>query len=141
MTMSDNMTGDLKELNEKLEEVIHRLNSLEAMITETRKFPEVASLMHDLKIGAQLYDEPLKMLQRLIEVKHYLERNTESRDEITREILNSLALKGPMNISELTREMANIRGKASRVTVKKRIDTLLQKKIVSRNETGRYQLT
>ena len=135
------MAGDLKELNEKLEEVIHRLNSLEAMITETRKFPEIASLMRDLKIGAWLYDEPLKMIQRLIEVKHYLDRNTESRDEITREILNSLALKGPMNISELTREMANIRGKASRVTVKKRIDTLIQKKIVSRNETGRYQLT
>jgi division protein CdvB (Snf7/Vps24/ESCRT-III family) len=134
------MVSDLKELNEKLDEVVHRLNSLEAMIMETRRFPEVASLMHDLKIGAQLYDEPLKMIQRLIEVKHYLDRNTDDRDEITREILNSLALKGPMNISEMAREMANIRGKASRVTVKKRLDTLIQKKIVTRNENGRYQL-
>lgn len=134
------MSGDLRDLNDKLEEVIHRLNSLEAMITETRKFPEVASLMRDLKIGAQLYDEPLKMIQRLIEVKHFLDRNLESRDEITREILNSLALKGPMNISELTREMKGIRGKASRVTVKKHIDTLTEKKMVARNENGRYQL-
>jgi hypothetical protein len=46
-----------------------------------------------------------------------------------------------MNISELTREMTNIRGKASRVTVKKRIDTLIQKKMVSKTETGRYQIT
>ncbi|MGD0804369.1 MAG: hypothetical protein ABSA11_09885 [Candidatus Bathyarchaeia archaeon] len=135
------MVNDLKELNEKLDEVVHRLNSLEAMITETRRFPEVASLMHDLKIGAQLYDEPLKMIQRLIEVKHYLDRNTDDRDEITREILNSLALKGPMNISEMAREMASIRGKASRVTVKKRLDALIQKKMVTRNEDGRYQLT
>ncbi len=134
------MAGDLKDVNEKLEEVIHRLNSLEAMITETRRYPEVASLMHDLKIGAQLYDEPLKMLQRLLEVKHYLDRNTESKDEITREVLNVLALKGPMNISELTREMASIRGKASRVTVKKHIDVLLKEKIVSKTETKRYQL-
>jgi len=134
------LSGDLRDLNDKLEEVIHRLNSLEAMITETRKFPEVASLMRDLKIGAQLYDEPLKMIQRLIEVKHFLDRNLESRDEITREILNSLALKGPMNISELTREMKGIRGKASRVTVKKHIDTLTEKKMVARNENGRYQL-
>lgn len=96
--------------------------------------------MHDLKIGAQLYDEPLKMLQRLLEVKHYLDRNTESKDEITREVLNVLALKGPMNISELTREMASIRGKASRVTVKKHIDVLLKEKIVSKTETKRYQL-
>ena len=135
------MAGDLKDLNDKLEEVIHRLNSLEAMITETRRYPEVANLMHNLKIGAQLYDEPLKMIQRLLEVKHYLDRNTESRDEITGEILNVLALKGPQNISELTREIASIRGKASRVTVKKRIDALLKKKIVTKIETGRYQLT
>jgi DNA-binding transcriptional ArsR family regulator len=135
------MSGDLNDINKKLEEVIRRLNSLEAMITETRKYPEVASLMRDLKIGAQLYDEPLKMIQRLLEVKHYLDQNMDSRDEITREILNALALKGPMNISELTRELANVRGKASRVTVKKHIDALLKQKIVSKSETGRYQLT
>ena len=40
-----------------------------------------------------------------------------------------MVVKGSMNISELTREMTNIRGKASRVTVRKRIDALLQKKI------------
>jgi DNA-binding transcriptional ArsR family regulator len=97
--------------------------------------------MHDLKIGAQLYDEPLKMIQRLLEVKHYLDRNIESRDEITREILNTLALKGPLNVSELTREMASIRGKASRVTVKKHLEVLLKEKIVSKTEAGRYQLT
>jgi hypothetical protein len=135
------MSGDLNDINKKLEEVIRRLNSLEAMITETRKYPEVASLMRDLKIGAQLYDEPLKMIQRLLEVKHYLDQNMDSRDEITREILNALALKGPMNISELTRELANVRGKASRVTVKKHIDALLKQKVVSKSETGRYQLT
>jgi len=135
------MAGDLKDVNEKLEEVIRRLNSLEAVITETRKYPEVASLMHDLKIGAQLYDEPLKMIQRLLEVKHFLDRSTKSRDEITREILNALALKGPMNISELTREMASIRGKASRVTVKKHLEALLKEKIVTKIENGRYQLT
>jgi DNA-binding IclR family transcriptional regulator len=46
-----------------------------------------------------------------------------------------------MNISEMAREMASIRGKASRVTVKKRLDALIQKKMVTRNEDGRYQLT
>ena len=134
------MAGDLKEVNDKLEEVIRRLNSLEAMITETRRYPEVANLMHDLKIGAQLYDEPLKMLQRLLEVKHYLDRNTESRDERTREILNVLALKGSMNVSELTREIASIRGKASRVTVKKHLDALLNEKVVNKIVAGKYQL-
>jgi hypothetical protein len=89
------LSGDLRALSEKLEEVMRRLDYIEAMITETRKYPEVASLMRDLRIGAQLYDEPLKMIQRMIEVKRFLDRNEESRDEVTREILNSLALRGP----------------------------------------------
>jgi len=80
------------------------------------------------------------MLQRLLEVKHYLDRNTESRDEITREILNVLALKGSMNVSELTREIASIRGKASRVTVKKHLDALLNEKVVNKIVAGKYQL-
>jgi len=134
------LSGDLRALSEKLEEVMRRLDYIEAMITETRKYPEVASLMRDLRIGAQLYDEPLKMIQRMIEVKRFLDRNEESRDEITREILNSLALRGPMNISELTREISGVRGKASRVTVKKRIDNLIGKGIIKKTEGGRYVL-
>ena len=134
------MSGDLRALSEKLEEVMRRLDYIEAMITETRKYPEVASLMRDLRIGAQLYDEPLKMIQRMIEVKRFLDRNEESRDEITREILNSLALRGPMNISEMTREISGVRGKASRVTVKKRIDNLIGKGIIKKMEGGRFKL-
>ncbi len=133
--------SDIGDLNEKLSEVIRRLNELEAIMTETRKYPEIASLMRDLKIGARLYDEPLKMIQRLVEVRRFVESDEEGRDEITREILNSLALKGSMNISEITRELRDIRGKASRVTVKKRIDDLARKKIISKKPNGGYELS
>ena len=132
--------SDLRELNDKLTEVIRRLNDLEAIMTETRKYPEIASLMRDLRIGARLYDEPLKMIQRLIEVRRFVESDAEGKDEITREILNALALKGSMNISEITRELREIRGRASRVTVKKRLDDLLQKKMISKGLNGRYEL-
>ena len=127
-------------LSEKLAEVIRRLDYIEAVVTETRKYPEIATLMTDLRIGAQLYDEPLKMIQRLIEVRRFIDRNDESRDEITRDILNTLAIKGSMNISELTRELRDIRGKASRVTVKKRMDELTRKGIVRRGASGEYEL-
>ena len=95
-------TGD--DLNEKLERMIHRLDYLEAILTESRQYPEIAQLMGDLKVGAALYGEPLKLIQRLLGVRRHLERNPESRDEISRIILNALALKGPMNISQMTRE-------------------------------------
>jgi hypothetical protein len=133
--------SDIGDLNEKLAEVIRRLNELEAIMTETRKYPEIASLMRDLKIGARLYDEPLKLIQRLVEVRRFVESDEEGRDEITREILNSLAVKGSMNVSEITRELREIRGKASRVTVKKRLDELTQKKIISKGPSGGYELS
>jgi hypothetical protein len=41
-------TGDdLKALNEKLERMIRRLDYLEAILTESRQYPEIAQLMGD----------------------------------------------------------------------------------------------
>ncbi len=86
-------TGDdLKALNENLERMIRRLDYLEAILTESRQYPEIAQLMGDLKVGAALYGEPLKLIQRLLGVRRYLERTPESRDEVSRIILNALAL-------------------------------------------------
>lgn len=131
---------DLRALSEKLEQVIRRLDFLEAVLTESRQYPELAQLMRDLRVGAALYGEPLKLIQRLISVRRYLDRSPESRDEISRVILNALALKGPMNISQLTREVARERGSASRVTVRKRIHGLLDEGIIERGEGFEYRL-
>jgi hypothetical protein len=62
-----------------------------------------------------------QLIQRLIRVRHQLERTLEFRDEVSRIILNALALKGPMNISGLTREVATERGSASRVRARKKV--------------------
>jgi len=131
---------DLKALNEKLEIMIKRLDYLEAILTESRKYPELAQLMGDLRVGAALYGEPLKLIQRLLGVRRYLEKTPESRDEVSRIILNILAIKGSMNISQLTREIAGERGSASRVTVRKRIQDLLEEGIIEKGEGFEYRL-
>jgi len=131
---------DLKALNEKLEMMIKRLDYLEAILTESRKYPELAQLMGDLRVGAALYGEPLKLIQRLIGIRRYLEKAPESRDEVSRIILNALAIKGPMNISQLTREIAGERGSASRVTVRKRILDLLEEGIIEKGDGFEYRL-
>ena len=131
---------DLKSLNEKFERMMHRLDYLEAILTESREYPELASLMGDLRVGAALYGEPLKLIQRLIGVRRYLQKAPESRDEVSRIILNSLALKGPMNISALTREVASERGSASRVTVRNRVRALAEEGIVEKGEGFEYRL-
>jgi len=137
--LSDTEDG-LKALNEKLERMIHRLDYLEAILTESRQYPEIARLMGDLKVGAALYGEPLKLIQRLIGVRRHLDRTPESRDDVSRIILNALALKGPMNISALTREVATERGTASRVTVRKRVTDLLDEGAIEKGEGFDYRL-
>ena len=131
---------DLRELNEKLERVMRRLDYLEAILTESRRYPELAQLMGDLRVGAALYGEPLKLIQRLLSVRRHLERSAASRDDISRIILNALALRGPMNISQLTREVARERGSASRVTVRKRVKRLLDARIIEKGEGFSYRL-
>ena len=134
------LEDDLRALNEKLERMMSRLDYLEAILTESRQYPEIARLMGDLRVGAALYGEPLKLIQRLIGVRRHLERTPESRDEVSRIILNALALRGPMNISALTREVATERGSASRVTVRKRVTDLLKEGVVEKGEGFDYRL-
>ncbi len=132
---------DLKSLNEKLERMMQRLDYLEAILTESHQYPEIAQLMGDLRVGAALYGEPLKLIQRLLGVRRYLEKTPDSRDEVSRIILNALALKGPMNISQLTREVAGERGSASRVTVRKRVTALLEEGVIEKGEGFEYRLS
>ena len=131
---------DLKSPNEKMERMMRRLDYFEAILTESRQYPELAQLMGDLKVGAALYGEPLKLIQRLLGVRRYLERTPDSRDEVSRIILNSLALKGPLNISQMTREVERERGTASRVTVRKRVQDLLEEGAIEKGDGFEYRL-
>ena len=135
--MSD-IEVSLKSLNEKLDWIIRRLEYLEAILTESQRYPEVVSFLRSLKIGTALYGEPLKILDRLISAKRLLE-STPQRDEISRIILNTIAIKGPQNISQLTEEVKRQRGKASRTTVRKRVKALLESKVLIKDGT-RYRL-
>jgi hypothetical protein len=131
---------DLKELNRKLEAMMNRLDHLEAILTESRQYPEMAQLMGDLRVGASLYSEPLKLIQRLISVRRHLGRDEEHRDEVSRIIMNALALKGPMNVSQLTREVQRERGKGSRVTVRNKLVELVEEGVVERGDDHSYRL-
>jgi len=72
-----------------------------------------------------MYGEPLKTLNRIVSAKKLIE-STSVKDEINKIILNYLAVKGPKNISEVTREIKRQRGKASRTTVRNRIKHLIE---------------
>ena len=120
--------------------MMRRLDYLEAVLTESKQYPELAQIMGGLRVGTALYREPLKLIERLIGVRRYLEKTPESRDEVSRIILNALAIKGPMNVSALTREVAGEKGSASRVTVRKRLLSLVEEGIVEKGGGHQYKL-
>jgi DNA-binding HxlR family transcriptional regulator len=130
--------GSLKNLNEKLDWIINRLNYLENVLTESQQYPEVVTFLQNLKMGTAMYGEPLKTLNRIVSVRKLIESISE-KDEINKIILNYIALKGPKNVSELTREVGRQRGKASRTTIRNRIKQLVKSNALVKEE-NRYRL-
>lgn len=55
-------------------------------------------------------------------------------------IINVHAMKGPMNISVLTWEVAEVLGKTSKVTVWKRVLELVEEGVIERGEGYSYRL-
>ena len=135
--MSD-IDSSLKSLNEKLDWIISRLDYLENVLTESQQYPEVVTFLQSLKLGTTLYGEPLKTLNRIVSARKII-KTISQKDEINKIILNYIALKGPKNISELTREVGRQRGKKSRTTIRKRVKDLLKSKALIK-EGNRYSL-
>ena len=126
MALSD-IHSSLKNLNKKLDWIINRLNYLETVLAESQQYPEVVDFLQNIKIGTAMYGEPLKTLNRIVSARKLID-STSIKDEINKIILNYIALKGPKNISEVTRELKRQRGKASRTTVRSRIKYLIDSK-------------
>lgn len=134
------LEDELKELNEKFELMMKRLDYIEALMTQNQEYPELSQVMNGLRVGTSLYSEPLKLIQRLMSVQRRLKRSEEPRDEISRIILNVLAIKGPQNVSSLTREIQMERGTGSRVTIRKKLLELLEEGIIEKTEGHDYKL-
>ena len=134
------LEDELKGLNEKLELMLNRLDYLEAVMTQNQEYPELSHVMSSLRVGTSLYSEPLKLIQRLVSMQRRLKRSEEPRDEISRIILNVLAIKGPQNVSSLTREVQSDRGTGSRVTVRKKLLELIDEGLVEKEEGLDYKL-
>lgn len=137
MALSD-IDSSLKNLNKKLDWIINRLNYLERVLAESQQYPEVVDFLQNIKIGTAMYGEPLKTLNRIVSARKLID-STLIKDEINKIILNYIALKGPKNISEVTRELKRQRGKASRTTVRSRIKYLIDSKALIK-DGNRYRL-
>jgi hypothetical protein len=134
---------NVEELGKKLDQILRRLDLLEELIVEKPEFEGLTAALRLTRVGIGMYGEPLKIAARLKNAEVYLKRNLIAQDEISRCIIQALAVKGALNISAITRQVTSIRGKASRRIVRERVIKLQDQGILVKNEgkTPTYDLT
>ncbi len=134
----------VKNLDEKLDSIINRLDTIEAALASNSKSSELSPILADLRSGVSLYSEPLKAVKRLYEAQRYFKTKEVEKDEISRLIIQALAVRGQLNISQIEREIRASRGKASRRIIRGRLKKLVDEKIVQASTgtgiTAKYHL-
>ena len=130
----ENPVSNVENLSKKLDEIISRLDLLEKMILENPENRGAAAAVGMARLSIGVYGEPLKLAERLKNAERYLRRKPIAQDEISRCIIQALAMKGALNISAITRQVTAMRGKASRRIVRERVKKLQAQGILSVND-------
>jgi hypothetical protein len=121
---------DLQELGQKLDTIMGRLGLIERVLADSLQHPELASTISSLRAGVLLVKEPIGALERLSSASKYIHRRSVEKDEISRIIIQTLALHGPRNTSQIERAVREARGRASRRIIRSRVESLIAGGIV-----------
>jgi hypothetical protein len=139
---SRNSESSIEELSRKLDQVLNRLSLLEELIKEKPELEGLTGALRLTRLGVGMYGEPLKIAARLKDAQGFLQQKAIAQDEISRCVIQALAVKGALNISAITRQVCAMRGKASRRIVRQRVQKLQQQGVLIKiaGKTPTYDL-
>ncbi|MCD6324119.1 MAG: winged helix-turn-helix transcriptional regulator [Desulfurococcales archaeon] len=130
--------GDRLERMEKmLYDLLVRLERLEAILREAFPDPLVTAALELAMTYSQPATKAVKVAKAVLDV----ERRLRSKDPISRAIIEALAIREkPLSLSELTEEVRELRGTASRRIVRERVQALERAGIVKARRVGKKVL-
>ena len=134
MSNAEGSGDNIEQLSKKLDQILRRLDLLEELIVEKPEYEGLTAALKLTRAGIGMYGEPLKIATRLKSAQKFLEQKLISQDEIARCIIQALAIKGPLNISAITRQVTAMRGKASRRIIRERLQKLLSQSVITKSE-------
>jgi DNA-binding transcriptional ArsR family regulator len=136
---------DSEEVNKKLDLMLQRLETLEKTISMVMGSPEIISALGLMRFSGELYQDFAHVSSRISKAQRHLANKEVSFDELMRCIIRTIAVRGPRNISQITRDVQRTRGKASRRTVAAKLHRLEEmgavKVVQEKAKQKTYELT
>lgn len=130
-----------RELIEKMERIEYLLEYLSREIETIKRILGLGggtNILSLLEGGIDVYKVATSEYKRILNIENII-RNIKM-DNLSKEILRIIAYMGPLNITQITMELKRRRGRASRVTVAKKLKEMIKRSIVREEAVGRGKM-